>query len=219
VVVPDNAPAAKLSALERLGGKIIKVSFEEWLELAITRTFEGLDGVFIHPFSDPAVMAGNGTIALEILENLPDVEAILVPWGGGGLCCGIAAVVRGLAPHVKVYACEFSPTAPLKASLDAGRPAEVPYETTFVDGIGAPVVFPEMFELAKDLVEDSLVSSLEQVEAALRLVVARNHVVIEGAGAVPVAAALSGAAGSGRVACVVSGGNIDLGKLARFLEA
>jgi len=108
VAVPDNAPLTKLSALEHLGAKIIRVSSEEWLELAITRTFEGLDGVFIHPFSDAAVMAGNGTIVLEILEDLPGVEAVLLPWGGGGLCCGIAPAIRDLAPHVNVYACEFS---------------------------------------------------------------------------------------------------------------
>ena len=219
VVVPDSAPAAKLSALERLGAKIIRVPFDEWLKIPATRTFEGLEGVLVHPFSDRAVMAGNGTIALEILEDLPNVEAVLVPWGGGGLCCGIASVLRELAPHVKVYACEFSPTAPLRASLEANHPTEVPYRSSFVDGIGAPVVFNEMFELGRQLVDGSLVSRLDDVERALRLIVTRNHVVPEGAGAVAVAAALGGEAGAGCVTCVVSGGNIDVGVLARLLEA
>jgi threonine dehydratase len=183
-----------------------------------TRSAPGLEGVLVHPFSDPAVMAGNGTIALEILEDLPDVDTVLVPWGGGGLCCGIAAVLREVAPSVRVFACEFAPTAPLHATLAAGEPTEVPYVESFVDGIGAPRAFGEMFELARGLIDGSIVSSLDEVAVALRLIIERNHVVPEGAAAVPVAAALGGAAGSGRVACVVSGGNIDLLKLASLLR-
>ena len=217
VVVPDNAPRAKIDAVERLGAQIVVVPIEEWFELAATRTFPGLDALLVHPFSDRAVMAGNGTIALEILEDLPDVDTVLVPWGGGGLCCGIGAVLREVAPAVRVYACEFSPSAPLKASLEAGKVTEVPYGPSFVDGIGAPRTYPEMLELAQRLGIDALVSPLAEVAAALRLVAGRNHVVVEGAAAVPVAAALSGAAGAGRVACVVSGGNIDLDKLAGLL--
>jgi threonine dehydratase len=149
--------------------------------------------------------------------NLPDVDTVLVPWGGGGLTCGIAGAVREARPNVRVFACEFAPTAPLRASLDAGAVAEVPYVESFIDGIGAPRTFAEMFDLARTLEIDALVSPLDEVADALRLIAARNHVVVEGAAAVPVAAAISGAAGDGRIVCVVSGGNIDLEKFAALV--
>jgi threonine dehydratase len=217
VVVPESAPETKLGALERLRSRIVPFPFDDWLAVATSRHAEGVEGLFIHPFSDPAVMAGNGTIALEILDELPAVDTVLVPWGGGGLCCGIASVLRQVAPNVRIYACEFSPTAPLAASLSSGQPTEVPYISSFVDGIGAPMVFPEMFELGRQLIDGSLTVPLGAVEAALRLIVQRNHVVPEGAAAVAVAVALSGAAGGGRVACVLSGGNIDATALAGIL--
>lgn len=217
VVVPETAPQAKIEAIDRLGARIIREPFDDWLKIAETRHHPAVEGFFIHPFSDNAVMAGNGTIGLEIVEDLPDVEAIVVPWGGGGLSCGIASAVGMVAPGVKVYACEFEPTAPLSASLAAGCPTEVPFLHTFIDGIGAPVVFPEMFELAKALLDGSLVSSVQEVAEAVRLLAARNHIVAEGAGAASVAAALAGKAGEGKVACVVSGGNIDAAKLAKIL--
>jgi threonine dehydratase len=219
VVVPDTAPRAKLDAVERLGARIIQVPSGRWFELAATRIFPGLDAALVHPFSDPAVMAGNGTIALEILEDLPDVDAVVVPWGGGGLTCGIAGVVRDLAPRVKVLAAEWLPAAPLRASLDAGVVSEVAYEPSFIDGIGAPRTFVEMLALARLLEVDAIGASVDDVAAAVRRLAARSHVIAEGAGAVPVAAALSGAAGSGRIVCIVSGGNIDLDKLARLLAA
>jgi threonine dehydratase len=162
-------------------------------------------------------MAGNATIGLEILEDLPDVDAILVPWGGGGLCCGIASAVRAVAPRCRVYACEVATAAPLAPSLAAGEEVNVAYTPSFVDGIGAPAVFPEMFALARRLVDGALVSPLDDVAAAVRLLVERNRVVAEGAGAAALAAALAGKAGSGKVACVVSGGNIDTAKLADIL--
>ncbi len=213
VVVPDSAPGTKTEALARLGAEVVAVSFERWLEVFRTRRYRGLEGVFVHPFSDPAVMAGNGTIALEILEDLPNVDAVIVPYGGGGLCCGVASAVRALAPHCRVYACEVETAAPLAASLAAGEPVEVDYRPSFVDGIGAPVVFPEMFDLARDLLDGSIVTTLSGVARAIQLLLERQHVVAEGAGAAPIAAALSGEAGAGRIACVVSGGNIDSAKL------
>jgi threonine dehydratase len=219
VVVPDTAPAAKREAIERLGAKIVEVPFERWLEVFRTRRFEGMDGLFVHAFSDPAVMAGNGTIALEIVEDLPEVEAVLVPYGGGGLSCGIAAAMRAVRPEARVFACEVATAAPLAPSLEAGRPVDVEYAPSFVDGIGAPSVFPEMFELARDLLAGSLAVGVDEAAAAVRLLAERNRVVAEGAGAVPVAVALSGRPeGVRRVACVVSGGNIDAAKLATILE-
>lgn len=218
VVVPDQAPATKLAAIRRLGGKIIKVPHAEWFEIFRTRRHPGQEGLFVHAFSDPAVMAGNGTIGLEILEDLPEVDAVVVPFGGGGLFCGIAAAIGAMKPDVKMFACEVETAAPLSASLAAGTASTVEYLPSFVDGIGAPMVFPEMFSLARPFLEDSLVIGIQEVAAAVRLLVERNRIIAEGAGATPVAAALAGKAGRGRVVCVVSGGNLDPDKLAAILQ-
>jgi len=218
VVVPDHAPQTKLAALDRLGARVVKAPFAEWFEILRTGTFPGMDGHFVHPVSDPAVMAGNGTIGLEILEDLPDVDAIVIPYGGGGLSCGIASAVRALRPATPVFAAEVETAAPLAASLAAGFPRNVTYTPSFVDGIGSPFILPEIWPLARRLLTGSLVVSLVEVAAAVRLLVERNHVVAEGAGATPVAAALTGRAGGGRVVCVVSGGNLDPSRLAGILR-
>lgn len=217
VIAPNTAPDIKVKAIERHGGKVIKVTFEEWWQAFEARSFRDLKGTFIHAFDDPLVMAGNGTIALEILEDLPDPDTILIPWGGGGLTCGIASALSELRPQCKVFAVEVATAAPLAASLAAGAPTEVKYEPSFVDGIGAKKVFPQMFERARQFVEGSLVADVDEVASALRLLLERSHVVAEGAGATPVACALSGKAGSGKIVCVVSGGNIDTARLVKIL--
>jgi threonine dehydratase len=218
VVVPESAPPGKRDAIQRLGARLVDVPFDEWIEVFRTRRREGMEGLFIHPFSDRAVMAGNGTIGLEIWEDLPDLDAVLVPYGGGGLCTGIASAIKALAPAVRVYACEVETAAPLAPSLEAGTPVQVEFTSSFVDGIGSPVVFPEMFEMVRTLIDGSLVVGLEEVAEAVRILATRARVVAEGAGATAVAAALSGRGGGGRVACVVSGGNIDSDKLGAILE-
>jgi threonine dehydratase len=217
-VVPDHAPATKLAAIERLGGKTLKVPFDRWWQVMLEHHYPGLPGLFVHPVSDPAVMAGNGTVGLEILEDLPDVDTVLVPYGGGGLSCGIATAIRALRPQARIYACEVATAAPLSASLAAGSPQMVDYQPSFVDGIGAKGVLEEMWPLACELLDGARVVPLAEVAAAVRLLAERNRVVAEGAGATPVAAALAGAGGGGKVVCVVSGGNIDSGKLAAILE-
>ena len=218
VVVPETAPRAKLDAIARLGGQIVPIPVQEWFDVFETRRYASLEGLFVHAFSDPLVMAGNGTIGLEVLEDLPDVDTIVVPWGGGGLACGIAAAVRARDPRVKVFAAEVETAAPLSASLSAGAPMPVEYRATFVDGIGAPRVYPEMFELAAKLLDGALVSSLREIAAAVRLIAERTHTIAEGAGAAALAAALAGRAGPGRIVCIVSGGNIDGRKLAKILD-
>jgi threonine dehydratase len=217
VVMPETAPETKVKAVERLGGRVIKVPFEEWWEVFERRAYAGVEAHFVHAFDDLDVMAGNGTIALEILEDLPDVEAVVIPWGGGGLACGIASAFRELRPACRIYAAEVSTAAPLAASLEAGSPQQVVYQPSFVDGIGGRGVFPAMFERARSLLDGSLVAGLEQVAAALRLLAERNRVIAEGAGACPLACALEGLAGARKVVCVVSGGNIDLAKLCHIL--
>jgi len=218
VIVPDHAPETKLEAISRLGAQFIKVTFDEWWQVIVTRQFPGMAGLFVHPVSDPAVMAGNGTIGLEILEDLPDVDAILIPYGGGGLSCGIASAVRPLKPDTKIYACEVETSAAFAAALAAGDITKIDYKASFVDGIGSGSVLPDMWPLAKRLLDGSLVSSLAEVADAVRTLAERNRVIAEGAGATPVAAALAGKAGQGKIVCVVSGGNIDFEKLAKILK-
>jgi threonine dehydratase len=217
VVAPETAPATKIAAIERLGGQVIKVPFERWWQTFQERSYPGVDAVFIHAFDDPAVMAGNGTIGLEILEDLPDVDAVVIPWGGGGLTCGVGAGVRALRPQARVYAAEVASGAPLAAGLAAGAPVEVEYTPSFVDGIGSKRVFPQMLERARGIIDGALVAQLDDVAAALRLLAERNRIIAEGAGACPLACALAGQAGDGKVVCIVSGGNIDLSKLCAVL--
>ena len=217
VVVPDHAPRAKVDAITRLGAEVIPVPFDEWWRVIEDHHFGDLEGTFIHPVVNPAVIAGNGTIGLEILEDLPDVDAVVAPFGGGGLCCGIASAFQAQKPEVKVYACEVETAAPFDAALEAGEPVEIEYTESFVDGIGGKRVLEEMWTLSQEILEDSLVVPLVEVEVAVRLLAECAHVIAEGAGAVSLAAALSGRAGEGKVVCVISGGNIDADKLARIL--
>ncbi len=218
VVVPDHAPATKLAAIERLGGSIVKVPFDDWWHVITTHEFEGQSGFFVHPVSDPAVIAGNATIGLELLEDLPDLDAVVVPYGGGGLSSGIASALRALRPEIPVFAAEVATAAPLAAALAAGRPVEVTYTDSFVDGIGSTSVLEEMWPLVSGLLAGSLVAELDEVRAAIRLLVDRNRIVAEGAGATAMAVALGGAAGGGKVVCIVSGGNIDVSKLMAILS-
>ncbi len=218
IIAPDTAPATKIRAVERMGGRVIKVPFAEWWRTFETRSYPGIDATFIHAFDDPDVMAGNGTIALELLEDLPELDAVVIPWGGGGLSCGIAGVLRELAPRVRIYAAEIETAAPLAASLAAGEPRPVEYQPSFVDGIGSKMVFPGMFESARKLLDGSLVVTLTEAAQAMKVVAERNRIIIEGAAACAVAASLSGRAGSGKIVAIVSGGNIDLDKFAQLVD-
>jgi len=218
VVVPDHAPPAKLAPVERLGARIVRVPFDTWWQVLVDHGYAGLDGVFIHPVSDPAVIAGNGTIGLELAEQLPEMTAVVVPYGGGGLACGIATAVKALRPDVRVYAAEVETAAPLAASLAAGHPVEVDYRASWVDGIGSRSLLAEIWPLASTLLDGSITVTLAEVADAVRLLAMRGRVVAEGAGAAPVAAALTGRAGPGPVVAVVSGGGIDPSVLATILE-
>ncbi len=218
VIVPETAPRTKIAAIERLGGEVIKVPFDAWWQTMLDHRYPGIDGLFIHPFADAAVMAGNGTIGLEILEDAPDVEAILVPYGGGGLSCGVASAVRSSRSDVRVYAVEVETAAPFSAALANGQPTTISSTPSFVDGIGGKNVFAEMWPLAKELLAGSLVASVQEVAAAVRLLAERNRIVAEGAGAAPVAAALNGTIDAKTIVCVISGGNIDGDTLATILR-
>jgi len=218
VVMPDNAPQTKLDAVARLGAAIVQLPYDEWWQTLRDHGREGIPGAFIHPVANRAVMSGNGTIGIEIAADLPDVDAVLVPFGGGGLVTGIATAIRALAPRAQVFGCEVSTSTPLTAALAAGEPVVVDRTPSFVDGIGGRGVLPEMWPLVSSLLDGALVAELDEVKSAVRLLVERARVVAEGAGAVPVAAALAGRGGAGRVVCVVSGGNIDLKTLIELLS-
>src|SRR6202166_4896693 len=176
IIAPETAPATKISAVERMGGRVIKVPFADWWRTFETRTYPGVEATFIHAFDDPDVMAGNGTIALELLEDLPDLQAGVIPWGGG-LSCGIASVLRQLAPKVRIYAAEVETAAPLAASLAAGAPRTVDYTPSFVDGIGSKMVFRNMFEHARRLLDGSIVVTLADAANAMKFVAERNRVI------------------------------------------
>src|SRR2546422_5980736 len=217
VIVPDNAPETKLEAIRRFGAKIIQASFDDVWKVVVTHNYPPLEGsVFIHPFADIRMMAGNGTAGLEVLEDLPDVESVVIPFGGGGLSVGIASAIRAKSPRTRVYAVEPETAAPLSASFAAGSAQEIHRIPSFVDGIGGKSVLPEMWERARNLLLPMVVS-LSDITMAVKLLIERNRIVAEGAGAASVAAAMTGKAGLGKIVCNVAGGNIDPSKLGRVV--
>jgi len=217
ILVPDTAPEAKLAAISRLGGTIRKLPYDEWWHAIVTGRADGIDGLFVHPAQDPAVIAGNGTIGLEILEDLPDPDAVVIPYGGGGLTCGVASAVKAMRPATQIITVEPEGGAAMAAAMRAGHPADVEFRPSFVDGAGSRRVLDNMWPLVAPLVDRALAVGVEEVATAVRVLAQRVRVIAEGAGALAPAAALSGRAGPGKVVCIVSGGNINLGKLAQIL--
>ena len=220
IIVPDRAPEAKLTAIERLGGRLIKVPYDDWWNILVTSRvgLDGVEGLFVHPAQDRAVMAGNGTIGLEILEDLPDPDAVVIPYGGGGLTGGIASAIKQLRPQTRIITAEPETAAGMAAAFAAGQPADADYRPSFVDGAGGRRVLDSVWPLVQPLVDDALVIPVAEVAAAIRTLAERVRVIAEGAGALAPAAALSGRAGTGKIVCVVSGGNINLTKLAEILS-
>lgn len=219
IVVPQHAPQTKIDAIERLGGEVRRVPYEEWWQAIVTGRIPGEHGLFVHPVADEAVIAGNGTIGLEILEDLPGVDAVVVPVGGGGLTVGVASAVKALSPGVRIVTAEPASGAALRAALAAGEPVDVSFAASFVDGSGSRRVLDAMWPRLSEVVDEAVAVGLSEVAEAVRVLAERVRVIAEGAGALATAAALAGGAGTGRVACVVSGGNIDLATLAEILTA
>jgi threonine dehydratase len=209
MIVPDSAPAAKLELVRALGAQVRPVPFDRWWQVLEEGGHPDLPGAFLHPCASRPMIAGNGTIGLELVEELPGPGAVVVPFGGGGLASGIACAVKAMRPAIRVYAAEVEGAAPLAAALAAGRPIEIERKPSFVDGIGSGTVLPAMWPLVSSVLDGSIVVSLEQVESAVRVLTSRVRVVAEGAGAAALAAALTGQAGEGPVVAVISGGNID----------
>jgi threonine dehydratase len=218
VLMIETAPTAKMEAVRRLGGEIVKASYDDCWKALADRAHPTMNGAFVHPFEDDEFIAGNASAGLEILEDLPDVDAIVASFGGGGLSCGIAAAVKARGSKVKVFAAEPETAAPLAYSLRVGSPQTFPgWKASWVDGCGGKSVFPRMWDIAHHLLAGSIVSTLEEIRQAMQIVAQRNHVISEGAGACAVAAGLSGKCGSGKIVCVVSGGNIDLSVFAKLI--
>jgi threonine dehydratase len=217
-IVSANAPLAKLEKLRRLGTRIETLEHDAWWRDIETGVLEDQAGAYIDAVRDPASLAGDGTIGAEIVSQWPEVEAIFVPFGGGGLASGIACAVRALKPAVKIIACELESAHPLKSAFAAGAPTVSPHDAGFVSGVGFGTVLPEMWPLARALIDDVATVSLEQVAAAVKLLAENNRIVAEGAGALPVAAALAAQYPQTRVCAVISGGNIDSDALAAILQ-
>jgi threonine dehydratase len=217
VIVPEGAPTAKIDAIHRLGGRTIAVPYTTWWETLVDRAYPGVEGEFIHPVANADVIAGNGTIGLEIAEDLDEVDSVLVPVGGGGLASGIAAALRAVQPDAKVYGCEPSTAAPLNASLQALEPVAIDRKPSFVDGCGGRAVLPEMWPLVRELLAGAYAPTVEEIAAAVKLLAERAKIVAEGAGATALAAALGQNGVNGRVVCIVSGGCIDADKLSLIL--
>ncbi|MBN9546777.1 MAG: pyridoxal-phosphate dependent enzyme [Alphaproteobacteria bacterium] len=218
IVAPDSAAKTKTDALSAMGARVIRIPFADWWQVLLTRRFEGVEGVFFHPVAEPAVVAGNATTATEILEDLTDIDAVVVPFGGGGLISGIGSVMRRMKPGARMLAVEAETARPLAAALAAGGPVKVDYRPSFVDGIGSGMVLDEMWSLIREHVDQALSVSLAEIADAIRLLAAKHHVIAEGAGAASVAAALAGRAGKGNIVCIISGGNIDAARLAAILK-
>ena len=217
-VVPDHAPETKTAAIERLGGRVVRVPWGEWWAAMEAGRAEGIDGLFVHPVRDEPVMAGNGTIGLELVEQLDGIDAVLIPWGGGGLTTGIASALAARSPDTRVFVCEPQTGAPVTAALaNGGVPTPIDYTPSFVDGAGSGALLPDMWERARPLVAGSFAVSLEEAAAAVRLLLERARLVAEGAAALSVAAALSGEVEGERLVCIVSGGNIDAARLREIL--
>lgn len=219
VIVPDTAPQTKLDAIRRHGADVIQMTWDEVWQVANRRRYEPLaERTFVHPFADPRMIAGNGTAGLELMEDLPDMDSVVVPFGGGGLFTGVATAVKGTKPSVSMFASEVETASPLSKSLAAGHAVEIKRTPSFVDGIGGGNVAEDMWSRVGPLLSGSIVVTLADVASAIKLLIERNRVVAEGAGASSVAAALTGKAGNGKVVCVVSGGNIDASKLVKILQ-
>jgi len=214
VIVPADAPRAKLDRVEALGAELVPVTHDEWWQAMVDRGRNGVDGLFVAPAAEEAVMAGNGTIGLELAEDAPEFDAVIVPWGGGGLATGIASALKALRPGVRVVTAEPETGAPLAAAFAAGEPVDIEFSSSWVDGAGGPALLPGMWEHARGLVDEAVAVPLADVAQAVRLLAARAHVVAEGAGALALAAAL---ARDDRCVCIVSGGNIDPDVLSRLL--
>ena len=218
VYAPETAPPGKLTAIRKFGAEIRTLPDGKWWQIIENSGHPDDPGMYVDAVRNPSAMAGNGTIGLEIVDQAPDVETVIVPFGGGGLSCGIAAAIRALRPDTRVIVAESDAATPLTAALQAGRPETVEVKPSFISGAGAPSVLEEMWPLVRELVDDTVVVSVADVAAAMKLLFERNKIVAEGAGAIALAAALANERDWGKTVCIISGGNIDSDLLVTVLK-
>lgn len=220
VVVIETAPESKIERMRALGAKLIPVPYAVAWKALDEREFSGADGTFIHPFDDHNFIAGHATMGLEILEDAPDTRAVIAAIGGGGLITGVGSAIKALEPRIKIWGAEPETAAPAALSLKMGSPQEFrEWKSSFVDGAGGQSVFPRMWERMKAVVDDYIVVSLDETKNAMRLMAEKARIIAEGAGALPLAAALTGKAGQGPIVAIVSGGNVDLEKFCELIGA
>ena len=220
VVAIETAPAAKRERMKALGAKLVPVPYEVAWQALEDRAFPGVEGTFVHPFDDQNFIAGHGTMGLEILEDAPDAVAVIAAIGGGGLITGVGSAVKALKPEIKVWGAEPETAAPMARSLSMGSPQVfTEWKASFVDGAGGQSVFPRMWQRMRPVVDGSIVVSLEETKRAMRMMAEKARVIAEGAGALPLAAALTGKAGQGPIVAIVSGGNIDLAKFCELVAS
>ncbi len=217
IYAPDSAPTSKLDAARGFGARIHRVADDRWWQIIENSGHPKDPGFYVDAVRNPAAIAGNGTIGLEIIEQLPDVDTIIVPFGGGGLACGIASAIRALKPDTRIIVAESDAATPVTAALKEGRPVPVAVKPSFISGAGAPSVLKEMWPLVSEFVDGTVVSPVSEVASAVRLLFEHNHVVVEGAGAIPVAGALGDKSRTGKTVCVISGGNVDREVMAKIL--
>ena len=219
VVVVETAPKSKLERMKALRAKLVSVPYDVAWKALDERSFPGAQGTFIHPFDDDNFIAGHGTMGLEILEDAPDIDAVIASIGGGGLITGLGSAIKALRPEIKIFGVEPETAAPAALSFKKGSPQIFPnWIASFVDGAGGQSMFPRMWQRMKPVVDDYLVVTLEQTKNAMRLLAEKARIISEGAGALPVAAALSGKAGQGPIVAIISGGNIDLQKFCELIS-
>jgi threonine dehydratase len=220
VVVIETAPESKIERMRALGAKLIPVSYDVAWKALDARSYPGADGTFVHPFDDHNFIAGHGTMGLEILEDAPDTKAVIASIGGGGLITGVGSAMKALKPEIKVWGVEPETAAPAALSFKKGSPQVFKdFKQSFVDGAGGQSMFPRMWERMKPVVDDYIVVTLDETKRAMRLMAEKARIVSEGAGALPVAAALTGKAGKGPIVAIVSGGNIDMKKFCELIAS
>ncbi len=220
VVVVETAPRSKLDRMKALGAKLVQVPYDVAWKALEERSFPGVNGTFIHPFDDDNFIAGHGTMGLEILEDAPDTKAVIASIGGGGLITGVASAIKALKPEIKVFGVEPETAAPAALSFEKGSPQVFKnWKASFVDGAGGQSMFPRMWERMKPVVDGYIVVSLDETKKAMQLMAEKTRIISEGAGALPVAAALTGKAGKGPIVAIVSGGNIDLNKFCELIAS
>lgn len=218
VYAPDNAPESKLRNIRDLDAIVHQLPYDKWWKIIETGRYADEQGFFANPVNSPAAIAGNATIGLEIYEDMPDVDTVVLPYGGGGLSCGVASAFHALQSTIRTFGAESCTALPLAAAFRAGEPVVVPRRDSFISGIGVAALLPDMWPLVKQLLAGAVAADLTQTSHAIRLLFERHHIVVEGAGAVALAAVLAGQAGTGKIVCVVSGGNLDGSDLVKILR-